>query len=459
VQLAAWTLFLSSSACLAQATYYVSPTGNDNANGLTPATAWASLSKVDSTSYAPGTNILFQSGGVWQGQLSASSSGTVGNPITYGSYGSGANPTFMGSNVLSNSQFSLVPGTTSTYEIQSSQPIYSVLASGNFLHSSALLASSATDPATNVAYVNANPNSWFYNTASDTLYVNSGTSIPSDPRQFTGVVQDDLVYSNYQSNIVFKNLVTDESAKYNAGYGFRVQGGANVSIINCEADRAGKHNFGVINSTGFVGNGITAQYAMPDQGVGGATALVSYSDGSVSNTTSSWSNVNVSNMGGYPAWYSHGDGLGPVSLTNFKTNGAVISMSANTTLTNATVINTGIQIYDDATVNGATLIGGGISLGANAVAKNIFIQDYVNSGTSYPSPIVVTGPNASLSLSTITISQTVQQWVALISMVGANSSLTMTGNVFDTGAQTYLGFQWATPVTPQNLISDYTLPA
>jgi hypothetical protein len=305
--------------------------------------------------------------------------------------------------------------------------------------------------------VNANPNSWFYNTASDTLYVNSGTSIPSDPRQFTGVVQDDLVYSNYQSNIVFKNLVTDESAKYNAGYGFRVQGGANVSIINCEADRAGKHNFGVINSTGFVGNGITAQYAMPDQGVGGATALVSYSDGSVSNTTSSWSNVNVSNMGGYPAWYSHGDGLGPVSLTNFKTNGAVISMSANTTLTNATVINTGIQIYDDATVNGATLIGGGISLGANAVAKNIFIQDYVNSGTSYPSPIVVTGPNASLSLSTITISQTVQQWVALISMVGANSSLTMTGNVFDTGAQTYLGFQWATPVTPQNLISDYNL--
>src|ERR1700683_1347544 len=78
--------------------YYVSPTGSDSNDGTSPSSPWQTLAKGDSTTRAPGSQILFQDGGNWYGQqLSASSSGTPTDPITYGSYGSGANPTFWGS--------------------------------------------------------------------------------------------------------------------------------------------------------------------------------------------------------------------------------------------------------------------------------------------------------------------------------------------------------------------------
>src|SRR5690606_17175549 len=56
-------------------------TGNDNNDGLTPVTAWKSLTKVNATTFLPGAKILFKAGGIWGGQLWPKGSGINGSPI------------------------------------------------------------------------------------------------------------------------------------------------------------------------------------------------------------------------------------------------------------------------------------------------------------------------------------------------------------------------------------------
>ncbi|MBJ6724265.1 dockerin type I repeat-containing protein [Geomesophilobacter sediminis] len=77
-------------------TYYVSTSGDDGNDGISPATPWKSLFKLNRTLFLPGDTILFKRGDVWSGADMApiipASSGTAGNPITWGAYGSGPNP-------------------------------------------------------------------------------------------------------------------------------------------------------------------------------------------------------------------------------------------------------------------------------------------------------------------------------------------------------------------------------
>ncbi len=82
--------------------YYISPNGNDANNGTSPATAWRTLERANQNTYQlqPGDRILLEKGGVWRGELALGSSGTQGQPITVGSYGSGAKPVIKGSDVV-----------------------------------------------------------------------------------------------------------------------------------------------------------------------------------------------------------------------------------------------------------------------------------------------------------------------------------------------------------------------
>ena len=48
------------------ATFYVSATGSDSANGLTPSTSWLTIEKVNKTKFSPGDAILFKRGDAWR---------------------------------------------------------------------------------------------------------------------------------------------------------------------------------------------------------------------------------------------------------------------------------------------------------------------------------------------------------------------------------------------------------
>jgi hypothetical protein len=77
---------------LSAATYYVSSSVGNDSNSGTSTYPWKSLSKVNSSLFNPGDSILFKTGDTWRETLTVSSSGSAGNVITFGAYGSGTAP-------------------------------------------------------------------------------------------------------------------------------------------------------------------------------------------------------------------------------------------------------------------------------------------------------------------------------------------------------------------------------
>ncbi len=76
--------------------YYVGNSGNDSNNGTSTSTPWKTLDKVNSMNFVAGDQILFEKGGTFYGTLSIHGLGSSGSPITFSSYGLGANPVITG---------------------------------------------------------------------------------------------------------------------------------------------------------------------------------------------------------------------------------------------------------------------------------------------------------------------------------------------------------------------------
>lgn len=92
-------------------TYYLDTTlGNDTNTGTDVTTPWKTIAKVSSYKFQPGDSILFKRGCVWREQLTISSSGIEGNPITYGAYGAGDKPIITGADIVDGGGWSLYSG-------------------------------------------------------------------------------------------------------------------------------------------------------------------------------------------------------------------------------------------------------------------------------------------------------------------------------------------------------------
>ena len=90
--------FLFFSVTTSATTYYLSSSsGNDSNSGTDPSSPWQTIGKVNSyNNFQPGDNILFKRGDTFYGEIRVNNSGSSGNPITYGAYGSGAKPIITG---------------------------------------------------------------------------------------------------------------------------------------------------------------------------------------------------------------------------------------------------------------------------------------------------------------------------------------------------------------------------
>lgn len=83
--------------------YYINATsGSDSLAGTTPATAWKTISKVNSVVFNPGDNIYFERGQTWREQLSVafSTAGNSTSPVIFSFYGNGPQPIIDGSNLI-----------------------------------------------------------------------------------------------------------------------------------------------------------------------------------------------------------------------------------------------------------------------------------------------------------------------------------------------------------------------
>ncbi|MGE5457744.1 MAG: SwmB domain-containing protein [Methanococcaceae archaeon] len=96
--------FLAISQFVSATNYYVDNTnGLDSNTGLSSGTAWKTLAKVNASFsiFVPGDAILFKRGEIFAGTLTIAKSGTASNPITFGAYGTGADPDISGFTTLS----------------------------------------------------------------------------------------------------------------------------------------------------------------------------------------------------------------------------------------------------------------------------------------------------------------------------------------------------------------------
>ncbi len=103
--LAIYPVLLMSFATeqLFAANYYVSATGNDANNGITPASSWQTISNVNAhfNTFISGDSILFKRGDHFYGTITIGRSGTNGKPLIFSAYGSGSKPVITGFTILS----------------------------------------------------------------------------------------------------------------------------------------------------------------------------------------------------------------------------------------------------------------------------------------------------------------------------------------------------------------------
>jgi len=68
-------------------TYYLdSRTGNDQNDGLSPATPWKTLTRAGQVNYKEGDKVLLKRGKVFAGKLSLQAAGTAGKPVEVGAW-------------------------------------------------------------------------------------------------------------------------------------------------------------------------------------------------------------------------------------------------------------------------------------------------------------------------------------------------------------------------------------
>lgn len=105
------TLFLVIPVYVHAVTYYVDATsGNDGNTGTTIASPWKTIAKVNRSKFQPGDSILFRRDCTWREQLTIPSSGTAGNPITFGAYGTGEKPVISGADLVGVGGWTLYKG-------------------------------------------------------------------------------------------------------------------------------------------------------------------------------------------------------------------------------------------------------------------------------------------------------------------------------------------------------------
>jgi parallel beta-helix repeat protein len=260
---------------ISPATYYVDTNGNDSNSGLSPASAWKTIAKINSQTFSPGDQILFKSGRKWREQLNIPSSGSAANPIRIGSYDPGNQPVISGADIITG--FVLHSG--NIWKRSSSRPRQVFF---NEIRGKEMTSVAAVDSA----------REWFYDGPGGVLYVYSAGNpaaiypapgIEAAIRQnciYTS--QDYITIENFQlektsnsaikitadaRNIIMNNLIlyqwTSEPNWEGDGDGIPAIGGIDVYGSGCEIKNStfGKNTGNDLadqNWAGFVGIHVTA---------------------------------------------------------------------------------------------------------------------------------------------------------------------------------------------------------
>ncbi|RLC78563.1 MAG: hypothetical protein DRJ03_25070 [Chloroflexi bacterium] len=201
------------------ASYYVDATLGDDSNPGTQTQPWRTVSKVNSTSFSAGDNIYFKRGETWRETLNVPSSGSDGNPITFGAYGNGDSPIITALEVVDSDDWS-GPDENGEYTCSIATACVIFAEDGEFIPEGTAGSLSTGE--------------WDYDSDTNTLYYKPSSGTPSDHITERGERERAILIYN-RSYITFRNL---DVRGNNHPQAFRncidaVGTGNNITIDNC----------------------------------------------------------------------------------------------------------------------------------------------------------------------------------------------------------------------------------
>ena len=262
-------LFLVFSTIASATNYYICSSGNDTNNGLSSSTPWATIAKVNASSFSAGDTIFFNRGDTWREQLIVPSSGNSRANITFSAYGVGKKPIIMGSDLMVN--------WTDIGNYKWTSPLSTEPNSVYFDGVVGILVASSSHV--------TGTHEWFYDTGSKLLYIYS----PSDPDVsfinpgIEACIRDYCILAATQKNYIvyqfielmharihglyqvknFTNVTAESLVVHNNGEcpiqtetydGLKMEGGSYVTIKNCDVYENGWNGISVQSWSGWLGD-------------------------------------------------------------------------------------------------------------------------------------------------------------------------------------------------------------
>ena len=189
---------------------------------------WKTIAKVNSTTLTPGQSVGFKSGGVWRETLTPGQSGSEGHVITFGAYGSGRNPTFDGTDIVTGWM------TYASYIYKAS--FSCVSCSGGNTPRQVFINGIRGTPVSSIGALTANGD-WHYSAGDLYLY---STVNPSGNRIEATARDHDVLVSN-RAYLTFTGLMASKAGNE----GFEISTGDNITLINNNADLNGSDGIGI----------------------------------------------------------------------------------------------------------------------------------------------------------------------------------------------------------------------
>ncbi|MGI6337899.1 MAG: PKD domain-containing protein [Bacteroidales bacterium] len=219
--------YYASTPPRTQHTYYVKNGGNDNMDGKSDATAWATIAKVNAVSLSPGDTVLFRRGDTWREQTSLiPQSGNSSGHIVYGAYGSGNKPRILGSKRENSTNDWINVGTnlwrnTDPYFVNSQGGVGNLIFNNEAIIGHKVYNSSDLNAQGKFYYNLTNQHLTLYSTSNPANYY---TNIEC------ALGKDAVRLWNSQDNVIIENL----DFRYWGAHGISAGGGnSNIIIRNC----------------------------------------------------------------------------------------------------------------------------------------------------------------------------------------------------------------------------------
>jgi PKD repeat protein len=351
-------------------TYYVDAiNGSDANNGLAPEKAWKTINKVNNSIYMPGDSILFKRGETWREQLTVPTSGSAGNPITFGAYGTGTKPIFNGAEIITTWTDSGVVTENTWKAILTTQP-YAVWFDNTLGQKQESLAAcrSARDWywASNVIYV-------YPTTDADTAYSSPGIEASARSTLY-------MTDKNYVTieNIEFTKggnaLVDDVSVKFRQS--------KNIVIQDCDITKSVNIGLDIYKVDGTTGDTLVQRCSFSDTGLakgsaGANSAIQTYNTGDDPTFTVQYCTFrNIDNFGAH-----HGHGIYHLSGKliwrynfHYGDNGGFLNTGAAVRLASTGGAQIYYNIFSD--IGGKRYWGICGGEGTNLIYNNIFYNNH-----------------------------------------------------------------------------------